>query len=214
MKRRSVRLALFGGSFDPPHRGHLGIALAAAEAFSLDRVLFAPTGRQPFKRSGAAASFDDRVAMVEILCAGENRFAASRLDAPHPDGRPNYTVDVLSELRSSQPEATLFALIGADALPDLPQWHDAARLFDLATWIVISRPGYPFPESLPAMLGEERAAGRLHLLANTHLRVSSTTLRRGLRRLEGSVEDDVPEGVLEYIRAHDLYLPDPSSTGS
>ena len=209
-----VRLALFGGSFDPPHVGHLGIALAAADAFSLDRVLFAPTGRQPFKRDGATASFAHRLAMVQLLCAGESRFFASAIDAPHPDGAANYTVDVLAELHGSHPEATLFALIGADGLPELPHWRDAARLFELATWIAISRPGYLFPELLPEMLGRQKERGRLHLLDGIALPASSTTLRGGLGRDEDAVRGDVPERVLEYILAHHLYRQDVSSAGS
>lgn len=208
-----MRLALFGGSFDPPHRGHLGIALAAADAFSLDRILFAPTGRQPFKRGGASASFADRLAMVELACQGEDRFLASAIDAPHADGSANYTVEVLAGLRSSQPEASLFAIIGADGLPELPRWRDAGRLFDLATWIAVSRPEYPFPEPLPAMLQHERDRGRLHLLDGVELPVSSTTLRGCLGGVEELVEDDVPERVLAYIRAHHLYVQELPSAG-
>ena len=200
-----MRLALFGGSFDPPHIGHLGIALAAAEAFSLDRVLVAPTGRQPFKRGGAKASFADRLAMVQLLCEGEDRLIASAMDAPHPDGTPNYTVDVLASLQLSQQQATLFALIGADGLPDLPHWRDASRLFDLAIWIGISRPGYTFAEPLPEMLRDQRERGRLQLLEGIALPASSTTLRSGLGRVKQSAPGEVPERVLEYIQTHDLY---------
>ena len=204
---------MFGGSFDPPHRGHLGIALAAAQAFSLDRILFAPTGRQPFKRDGATASFADRLAMVGLLCEGHERLIASAIDAPHPDGTPNYTVDVLDCLQRNEPAATLFALIGADGLPELPQWREAARLFELATWIAISRPGYPFPEPLPEMLRTEKERGRLHLLDGVELPVSSTMLRDELGQAKQAGGDDVPESVLGYIRAHDLYRRDAVGTG-
>ena len=154
------------------------------------------------------------MAMVELLCEGENRFAASSIDAPHADGSPNYTVDVLEHLRRDQPEAALFALIGADGLRDLPHWRDAARLFDLATWVAVSRPDFPFPEPLPTLLAQKRDQGRLQLLGGIALPVSSTTVRRRLSGAAGLVEDDVSASVLEYIRARHLYGQDPSSVES
>src|SRR5215469_4855309 len=84
------RIAFFGGSFDPPHRGHLAIARAALQALHLDRVLFAPVGAQPLKPEGATASFDDRVAMTRLAIAEEPRFEVSLADAPAPSGAPNY----------------------------------------------------------------------------------------------------------------------------
>ncbi len=123
------RIALFGGSFDPPHRGHLAIARAAADTFSLTQVLFTPTARQPLKPTGAHAPYPDRLAMVTLACAEANahlqapRFTASTLDAPRPDGRPNYTVDTLTTLQQQNPEAELFAIAGADSFLDLPRWH-------------------------------------------------------------------------------------------
>src|SRR5580698_4249203 len=99
-----MRVALFGGSFDPPHHGHIAIATAAADVFDLDSVLFAPVGRQPLKADGASASFADRLAMVELACGADKRFAASDLDAPRGDGGPNYTVEALAALHKAMPE--------------------------------------------------------------------------------------------------------------
>src|SRR5580698_4252134 len=98
-----MRVALFGGSFDPPHHGHIAIATAAADVFDLDTVLFAPVGRQPLKTDGASASFADRLAMVELACGSDGRFADSDLDTPRDDGRPNYTVDTLASLQEAMP---------------------------------------------------------------------------------------------------------------
>src|SRR5271163_3563192 len=103
-----MRVALFGGSFDPPHHGHIAIATAAADVFDLDSVLFAPVGHQPLKPEGVPASFADRFAMVELACSADPRFSVSDIDAPHNDGAPNYTVDTLGRLRESMPEARLF----------------------------------------------------------------------------------------------------------
>jgi nicotinate-nucleotide adenylyltransferase len=110
-----MRVALFGGTFDPIHRGHLAIAGAAADAFALDKVLFAPVGRQPLKGGGTPTGFGDRLAMVRLACEGDGRFVASEVDAPRGDWTPNYTVDTLQTLRWEMPDATLFVLVGADS---------------------------------------------------------------------------------------------------
>ena len=90
------RIAFFGGSFDPPHLGHIGVARAAQIALHLDTVLFAPVGVQPLKPLGSTASFEDRVAMTELAIKGLPHFAISLADAPDPNGTPNYTIDTLS----------------------------------------------------------------------------------------------------------------------
>jgi nicotinate-nucleotide adenylyltransferase len=119
-----MRVALFGGSFDPPHHGHTAIAAAAADVFDLDQVLFAPVGRQPLKPEGAPASFADRLAMVELACRTDPRFAVSDLDAPRSDGSPNYTVQTLTTLQEAMPDARLFNLVGADSFLNLPRWRE------------------------------------------------------------------------------------------
>jgi nicotinate-nucleotide adenylyltransferase len=143
-----ARVAFFGGSFDPPHLGHLAIARAAREAFHLDRVLFAPVGAQPLKPGGSAASFEDRVAMTRLAIEGEPGFAVSLADAPKPTSaggtEPNYTLRTLQSLRATfPPETSLYCLMGADAFFGLRQWHRAAEIPFAATLIVASRPGQP-----------------------------------------------------------------------
>ena len=158
-----MRVALFGGSFDPPHHGHIAIATAAADVFDLDSVLFAPVGRQPLKTVVAPAPFADRLAMVELACSPEPRFAVSELDAPRPDGAPNYTVDTLETLHETMPDTRLFNLVGADSFLDLPLWHEPERLLELAEWIVVSRPGFPLASLSPLCLTPHQR-GRVHLL--------------------------------------------------
>src|SRR5208283_3810372 len=97
--RGGRRVAFFGGSFDPPHLGHLAVARAAQRALGLDTVLFAPVGAQPLKPVGATASFDDRVAMTKLAIAGEPGFAISLADAPKASGVPNYTLETLENLQ-------------------------------------------------------------------------------------------------------------------
>ena len=192
-----MRVALFGGSFDPIHRGHVAIATAAADEFGLERVLFAPTGRQPLKPEGASASFADRVAMAKLACAGNVRFEVSEVDAPREDGEANYTVETLERLKREMPGAELFVIVGADSFRDLPRWREPERLLRLAEWIVVSRPGFRVEESAGAM-------ERVRVLGGVHVDVSATELRARLERGE-DCSDVLPAGVMEYIRGHELY---------
>jgi nicotinate-nucleotide adenylyltransferase len=140
--RGGRRIAFFGGSFDPPHRGHLAVARAARAALGLDRVLFAPVGAQPLKMHGATAGFQDRLAMTRLAIAGEPGFAVSLADAPNPSGAPNFTLETLQGLRAGLlPECTLYCLMGADAFFGLSNWHRAAEIPFVAPFIVAARPG-------------------------------------------------------------------------
>jgi nicotinate-nucleotide adenylyltransferase len=204
-----VRVALFGGTFDPPHRGHISVARAAADAFHLDAVLFATAGRQPLKSSGTSTPFADRLAMTALACAdseggiADSRLQASTLDAPRADGLPNYTVDTLAELQRTHPGDTLFNLVGADSFLDLPRWREPARLLELAEWIVAARPGFSL-DDLSALRLTPHQRSRVHLLTFTHEDISATDLRRRLQ-----TGDDcrglLPAAVSTYIRGHGLY---------
>jgi len=151
-RQGGARVAFFGGSFDPPHLGHLAVAHAARKAFGLDAVLFAPVGAQPLKPEGASAGFQDRVAMTRLAIAGEPGFTVSLADAPRLDGSegsapkcaPNYTIDTLGGLRAKLgPDSVLYCLIGADSFLSLRDWHRAAEVPFVARLIVASRPGQP-----------------------------------------------------------------------
>jgi nicotinate-nucleotide adenylyltransferase len=168
------RIAFFGGSFDPPHLGHLAVARAARDAFHLDTVLFAPVGAQPLKPEGSAASFEDRLAMTRLAIAGESGFAVSLVDGPKSSGAgdalPNYTIDTLNALRVEfAPDCVLYCLMGADSFFGLRQWHRAAEIPYAAALIVASRPGQSLaglqaalPEGLtlePAPAGDRIESG-------------------------------------------------------
>ncbi len=143
-----MRIALFGGSFDPPHLGHLHIALTAAKRLHLDRVLLAPAGRQPLK-AHHLTPFADRLAMLALLIEGHIQLQASEMDAPRAG--PNYTADTLARLRPTlQPGTELYFLAGADSFLTLRQWHRAEALLQpfkagglLDGWILAARPGFP-----------------------------------------------------------------------
>jgi nicotinate-nucleotide adenylyltransferase len=137
-----IRVAFFGGSFDPPHLGHLAVARAARAALGLDRVLFAPVGAQPLKPRGSSAGFQDRLAMTRLAIAADPGFALSMADAPRPGGAPNFTLETLLALRAQlSPGAELFCLMGADSFLGMRRWHRAAEIPLAASLIVASRPG-------------------------------------------------------------------------
>jgi nicotinate-nucleotide adenylyltransferase len=230
-----MRIALFGGSFDPPHSGHIGIALAAVERLHLDRVLMAPVGRQPLKRDQTQSPYEDRMVMVQLACAGHPPLAASAIDAPRMDGRYNYTCDTLDHLRETLPPGDeLFCLVGADSLQTLRHWHRAADALMLAQWIVAARPGFTL-DALEALLPAGVHAGKvpehgegwlrvpltrgapsdpqpgtrqgtLWLLPDLHYEISATELRAALADHSAGIPQRVIDPrVAEYAREHLLY---------
>jgi nicotinate-nucleotide adenylyltransferase len=146
------RIAFFGGSFDPPHLGHLAVARASRQALGLETVLFAPVGAQPLKPVGATAGFEDRVAMTRLAIAGEPGFEISFVDAPKASGAPNYTLETLELLREElAPACALYCLMGADSFAGLRHWHRAVEIPFVAPLIVASRPGEDL-DNLKALL--------------------------------------------------------------
>jgi len=198
-----MRVGLFGGSFDPPHRGHLAAAEAVRDRFALDRVLLAPAAIQPLKPDGATACFADRLRMVKLLCEGTPGIEASSIDGPQAGATPNYTIDTLRRLRSEFPGAEIFVVVGADAFLGIRQWKDPEALLNEARWIVVSRPGFDLHqlETLELTAGQRARIETLSDFANP---VSATEIRERLRDHVTAVEL-VPPKVLEYIRAHHLY---------
>jgi nicotinate-nucleotide adenylyltransferase len=233
-----MRIALFGGSFDPPHLGHTGIALAAAARLNLDRILMAPAGRQPLKRDQPQSSFADRLAMVRLACAGHAPLEPSDIDAPRADGRFNYTYDTLQQLRASFPNDEIFCLIGADSLQTLQHWHRAAEALMLAQWIVAARPGFPqsgalvdalnrlLPTGIEATPPEETgeciripltsgsSQQTLWFLPNLDYEISATALRTALAVEPNGITQHVLEpAVADYARIHNLYS-EPNNSSS
>jgi nicotinate-nucleotide adenylyltransferase len=199
-----MRVGLFGGSFDPPHRGHLAVAEAVRDRFALDRVLLAPAAVQPLKLDGAHASFADRLHMVELLCEGTRGIEASTIDGPQTGNAPNYTIDTLHRLRDELPPGTeIFVIVGADAFLGIRQWKDAAALLEQARWIVVSRPGFDLHMLETFQLTREQRA-RIETLSDFENPVSATEIRERLHE-HATASTLVPPKVLEYIRAHHLY---------
>jgi nicotinate-nucleotide adenylyltransferase len=225
-----MRIAFFGGTFDPPHRGHIAIAQAARTRLALDQVLVAPVGTQPLK--GAHSSFEDRLAMVRLAVAGEPGLVASRVDAPLPDGQPNYTLATLQRLqRQLQPSDQLFCLMGADSFLTVKRWHQCAELLLFCDFIVAGRPGFSLGQindALPEgventgkyresaftrfeLAGSSGGQSTLFLLPDLDEDISATEIRAALAG--GSEQQTViAPAVAEYIRSHTLYRPEASDT--
>jgi nicotinate-nucleotide adenylyltransferase len=195
-----TRVGLFGGTFDPPHNGHLVAAQEAYWRLNLERVLFLPARQNPLKRGEPASSAEARCAMVECAIAGDARFELSRLDLDRPG--PSFTVDLLRRLAA--PNQELFFLAGADVLAELPRWHAPLEILELATLVVVSRPGAPSPD-----LGEFEqrlpgAAHRVRLVQSPGVDISSSELRARVKAGQ-PIRYLMPPEVERYILDHRLY---------
>jgi nicotinate-nucleotide adenylyltransferase len=195
-----MRLGLFGGTFDPIHLGHLIMAEQCRESCALDRVWFVVAGAPPHKLGGRTA-VTHRLEMVRIAVAGHPAFAVSEIEASRPG--PHYSVETLESVHRDSPDDDLFFLIGADSLADLPSWREPARIAQLATIVVVNRPGIEEadPSNLPDLGPGSR---RLVSVTIPQIGIASTDLRR--RLAEGrSIRYLVPRGVEAYIEAQGLY---------
>lgn len=201
-----MRIGYFGGTFDPPHSAHLRLATLAADTFALDRVYLAPTGLQPLKDQSPEASFEDRLAMTRLLCGADARLEATDLDAPRPDGSPNYTVNALETVRERHPGAALFALAGADSFSTLRQWRSPDRLLQLAEWIVMSRPGAS-ANNLPGLALTPEQQARVHVLQAMDDPLSASELRGRLRAGVSCGAALTPAVILYISRMHLYHAP-------
>lgn len=187
-----MRLAIFGGTFDPIHKAHLAAARAAVAQFHLDRVLFVTAARPPHKSGITYAEYKHRLRMAELACQGEPRFEASRLEE---GTERSYSINTICKVRSDlAPPDKLFFLIGADAFSDIKTWFRWRDVIESVIFIVVSRPGhhYDIPEG-----------ARVERLETVDLAVSSSEIRQALAA--GLQPGEVPELVLAYILANGLY---------
>src|SRR3954447_934550 len=135
-----MRVGVFGGTFDPIHLGHLILAEQCREQGQLDQVWFVPSARPPHKDAPAITPFAQRVEMLQLAVAGQPAFRVDELEKDRPG--PSFTADTLEAIQRRQPQDELFLLLGADALHDLPAWHEPARIVRAATLLVSARPGW------------------------------------------------------------------------
>ena len=228
-----MNIGLFGGTFDPVHKGHLALARAALEQYKLHKVLFVPANIPPHKQKQPLLPFVHRFAMLVLATANEKAFVPSLLEAPEEvatvgrkaEVKPNYTIDTVRRLKESfKVSDKLFLLIGMDAFADIAQWHQAEMLFRECEFVVASRPGYSLADvanALPEKLRprpevtkpfhKQAATGDLvlkgatiHLMADLHQAASATAIREAAAAGKPMGRFlDAP--VAEYIRKMGLY---------
>ncbi len=193
-----TRIALFGGSFDPIHVGHLAIAEAARREATLDEVVFVPARRNPLKEHEPEVPAEDRYEMVRRALHAAPGMRASRLEVD--GGATSYTVDTLRAFEGDGVE--LFLILGADALGDIRRWRDPLRVLSLATLLVAKRPGAPDPDLAAARALSPRA--RVHAIESPLVDLSSRELRAHGRG-GGSLRYLVPDAAWRYAASRGLY---------
>lgn len=193
------RLGVYGGTFDPPHRAHLAVALAARTALDLDWLWLVPCGLPPLK-SAASAGPEHRLAMCELLIAGAERLGVDSRELRRAG--PSYTVETLAELSTEQPGASWWLILGSDALADFPRWRRPERILELARLGVVERPSHPL-DPLLRRLGPA-VAERVDRLPASLLPYSSSGVREALGRGTRPVGELTPE-VAAHVAKHRLY---------
>ena len=214
-----ANIALFGGTFDPIHVGHVRAAQAATRRFDLDRIFFVPSGVPPHKSNGDVTPFAHRFAMVALALRGHAAFVPSLLEQPRTDGRPNYSVETVAAARSTLgAKDRLYFIVGIDSFLDLPNWKDYRRLSELTHFIVAARPGFGSRQLL-ARIGNGHAGTVLspagtklllpggtgvHVLSGLRSPVASREIRQAAAAGR-SIAGLVPPLVEEYIAKEGLY---------
>ena len=194
-----MRLGIFGGSFDPPHVGHLLAAVDAFEALHLDKLIFVPTAIQPLKSDAIAAAAHHRLAMVRMLAGADERFAVDAVEIERPG--LSYTVDTLETFAQRFPNAERFFLVGEDAVAAFGKWKNPQHILKLARVAILRRPREG--ESAALERSSDQPDGTITLETRL-VDVSSTEIRERVRAGK-SIRGFVPESVAEFIETERLY---------
>jgi nicotinate-nucleotide adenylyltransferase len=193
----SLRVGIMGGTFDPIHHGHLVAASEVAALFGLDEVIFVPTGEPWQKGHRQVSAAEHRYLMTVIATASNPRFWVSRVDIDRAG--PTYTIDTIRDIAAQRPGAELFFITGADALAQILSWKDAEEALAMARFVGVTRPGYDLSD-------EHLPTDSVMLLDVPAMAISSSACRA--RVADGQpVWYLVPDGVVQYINKHRLYLP-------
>jgi nicotinate-nucleotide adenylyltransferase len=191
-----MNIGIFGGTFDPPHIGHLIVADDVRHALKLDRILFVPASRPPHKRDRKMSPGELRLKLVQRAVAGSPRFRVSDLEITR--GGVSYTVDTLEELHRRHPHDALFLLVGMDNLLTFHTWKSPERIIELAKIVAMTRPGFSVSRVPKAL------ARRTIVCPVPEIGVSSSDIRRRVRTGK-PFRHLVPEPVYEYIVLHRMY---------
>lgn len=192
-----MRLGIFGGSFDPPHIGHLLVADNACEQLRLDRLVFVPAGMQPLKAGRAVADAPQRLEMVRLLADGDPRFEVSAAEVDRSG--LSFSVETLTHFALEYPDAERFFLVGADVLSSFARWREPQRVLELATLVVLQRADADPPALPPGM--DSRSLRRLE---TRRVDISSTEVRSRVRQGK-SIRGFVTDNVAAYIARNGLY---------
>ena len=190
-----MRIGMLGGSFDPPHVGHLLIAVDACEGLELDRLVFIPAAIQPLKVGQAGASAVDRLEMVRRLVGDDPRFAVDAIEAERSG--LSFSVDTVSAYAERYPDAERFFLVGADVVESFGLWREPDRIARLAQVVVVRRGD-------DSEVGAASASHGFRQLETRRIDVSSTEIRARIRAGQ-SIHGFVPPAVADYIAAKGLY---------
>jgi nicotinate-nucleotide adenylyltransferase len=191
-----MRIGVMGGSFDPPHDGHIALARHAARQLGLDHVVLVPVGTPPHKPDGPAMSAERRFAMVQAAVAADSDLEASRIEIDRTG--PSYTADTMEAMAAQHPDAALWFILGADQLAGFGEWNRPDRIVQLARLAVARRPGAADPRA--GDIGGTVVRGHVDVVEMPEVPVSSTMVRARLSRGEG-VRDLVPDSVADMLEA-------------
>ncbi|RXJ00001.1 nicotinate-nucleotide adenylyltransferase [Anaerobacillus alkaliphilus] len=187
------KIGILGGTFDPPHYGHLLIAEEARIACSLDEVWFMPTRIPPHKVGSNLCSDADRIEMVKQAITGNSYFKLCLIEFERVG--PSYTVDTMIELKKCNEDTSFFFIIGGDMINYLPHWKDIDKLLTLVTFVGIQRPGHPISSSY---------SEKVVMIEVPQLEISSSEIRERLQHRK-SVRYLLPETVHDYIKERNIY---------
>jgi nicotinate-nucleotide adenylyltransferase len=193
-----LRIGLFGGTFDPPHCGHVAVAADVADALDLDQVFWIPAGQPPHKSLVSAAPLALRLEMTRAAIKADSRFKVSSIEVER--GCVSYTLDTVRSLRGSYPGTILFLIIGTDQFRDFGTWQNPEKLLELTELVVMDRDGLPGSNHIPDVEGAEKA----HFVSVGQVDISSTDVRSAVRNKQ-DIRSLVPTGVAEIIYRERLY---------
>lgn len=217
--KQNKRLAFYGGSFDPVHRGHLAIARKLCGFFKLDEFVFVPAFHAPHKSSRKPTSPYDRFAMLTLATEGECRIMVSKMELELPE-KP-YTVETLGRLKAEMPDSEIFFVMGADSWQDIRTWREWETVLTMSNHIVVTRPGFDVTFSHVTDEIRQRIVdlrGQDHLLSDAdsgklsifvtdavNLDISATEIRHKFREQDAGWRTDVTEEVAKYIEKYQIY---------
>ena len=187
-----MRIAIYGGTFDPVHHGHLILAREAIETLPLQKVIFVPAAVSPFKKSAPVASSEIRLSMLRAATKDEIGFAVDDCELRRPP--PSYTIDTIEDIQRREPDAEIYCVIGEDNVAELARWHRFAELEKIVRFVVLDRTGRPFNYS--------------YEIIRRRIDISATEIRNRVASGQ-SIRYFVPQAVEEIIRREKLYQEQP-----